>query len=169
MLHRIAFPVVSEWCQFKVRIRLRRRVNRPALEGSPHKKKQGFRGKPHPTPLKILPMRASLPQVHEATAEVMKPWSNANPMRERRNEVPNQATVPKRSPNCRRRALRRKNWVKKSRWAKGLLGREVCRRILGKRRRELGGSERESKLASPSQTNPRLSPIRIFLTCLPPS
>ncbi len=36
----------------------------------------------------------------------MRPWSNANPMRERRNEVPNRGTVPKRSPSCKRRALR---------------------------------------------------------------
>ncbi len=32
--------------------------------------------------------------------------SNANPIRERRNEVLNRGTVPKRSPNCKRQALR---------------------------------------------------------------
>ena len=41
-LHRIALPVASEWCQFQVRIRLRHSVNRPAFEGSPHKKEQDF-------------------------------------------------------------------------------------------------------------------------------
>ena len=133
----------------------------------------------------------------------MRPWSNANPMRERRNEVPNRGTVPKRSPSCKRRALRwsapteeRLGDLEEAGDADFLIGRTLRRNLRlpvsrvrkvtsenrivldlpaaeakelgekeslgegapgagsmsenpGKERRELGGSERESKLASP--------------------
>src|ERR671910_2514870 len=63
--------------------------------------------------------------------------------------------------------LRRKNWVRKSRWAKLLLGRVVCRRTLEKRKKGLGGSEREGKLASPSRPHSCPGTTKPFLRCLP--